>query len=104
MRPASRERRNFASGKRKRFWRVSRGGGERKSAILGNDSGRKPQTAAWVRDGRSARTKPATATHLLAKQWTTIGGRGGAVRCRIKGSSMRHAPLGRRVNAAFRVN
>lgn len=34
------------------------------------------------------------------------GGRrgGGAVRRRIKGSSMRHAPLGRRVNAAFRVN
>lgn len=28
MRPASRERRNFASGKRKRFWRVSGGGGK----------------------------------------------------------------------------
>lgn len=92
------------AGKEKDFGEFRGEGGKEERNFGQRNSGRKPQTAAWVRDGRSARTNPATATHLLAKQWTTIGGRGGAVRCRIKGSSMRHAPLGRRVNAAFRVN
>lgn len=87
----------FASGKRKRFSRVWKGEGGKGRAQFRQRFG--PETA-----NSSARANPATATCLRNNGHDGIGGGRGTVRCRIEGSSMRHAPLGRRVNAAFRVN